>query len=355
MQKKSVVRTTRITLFAGVSVVALMTASPALLAADLPVKAPLIAPAPVPQDRWTWWLEGGAFNTGDPNFGPFPFLATPVGITPKLGFEGAIGFDYSPAAWSPYHISGQFRYGAAQRKRKTFPANVAIPSPPGFIFHYATGFTRTTSAYATGAGSADIKEHHWLVDFAVGREFQLGSGQAQAKLGIRVADIYAKITGSGTVSGSDSPPPGFGSPITGTFSFLSRSKFLGVGPRVGIDGVLPLGGPWSLDYGGGVAVLFGKRSYDSSSTMTLVLNPTSVPPGIGTVNTATSSSSTGAVFNLDAQAGISYRFTSNFKMTVSYRFDGYWNALRTVNSAGAIVNEDRFYYGPMLRATLTFP
>ncbi len=261
MQKKSVVRTTRITLFAGVSVVALMTASPAVLAADLPVKAPLIAPAPVPQDRWTWWLEGGAFNTSDPYFGPFPFLATPVGITPKLGLEGAIGFDYSPAAWSPYHISGQFRYGAAQRKGKTFPANVAIPSPPGFAFHYPA-FTRTTTAYASGAGSADIKEHHWLVDFAVGREFQLGSGQAQAKLGVRVADIYAKVTGNGTLSGSDTTPPRFNSPITGVFSFLSRSKFLGVGPRVGIDGVLLLSGPWSLDYGGGVAVLFGKRSYE---------------------------------------------------------------------------------------------
>jgi Legionella pneumophila major outer membrane protein precursor len=349
MQKRSVVKATRTALFAGVSVIALMAASPAVMAADLPTKAPKIAPAPAPQDRWTWWVEGGAFNTSDPNFGPFPFLANPGGIQPNLGWEGAIGFDYGPAAWSPYHISGQFRYGAARRKDKSFPANVAIPSPPGFVFNNPT--TTTRPVFANGTGSADIKEHHWLVDFAVGREFQLGSGQAQAKLGIRVADIYAKITGSGVVSGGTTTGFG-GSPITGVFSFSSRSKFLGVGPRLGIDGINPLGGPWSLDYGGGVAVLFGNRSFDSNSTMTLTLtgHPTS-----GTATTATSSSDTGAVFNLDAQAGISYQFNPNFKMTASYRFDGYWNALRAPNSAGAIANEDVFYYGPMLRATLTFP
>jgi Legionella pneumophila major outer membrane protein precursor len=209
--------------------------------------------------------------------------------------------------------------------------------------------TRTTTAFITSTGSADLKEHHWLVDFAVGRDFALGSGQAQAKLGIRVADIYAKVTGSGTSAGLS----GGGSPITGVFSFASRSKFLGVGPRLGIDGYVPLGGAWTFDYLAGAAVLFGKRSFDSSSSLTLTINPPG--GGTGTLNTAASSSSSGAVFNLDAQAGISYWFNPNFKMTASYRFDGYWNALRTVNSAGAIVNEDRFYYGPMLRATLTFP
>jgi Legionella pneumophila major outer membrane protein precursor len=351
MQNRSIISTTRTALFAGVSSIALIAASPAVMASDLPTKAPVIARAPVPQDRWTWWVEGGAFNTGDPAFGPFPFLATPVGITPKTGWEAAIGFDYSPASFAPYHISGQFRYGAARRKSQSFPANVAISSPPGFVF--TNPYTRTTSAFAAGAGSAEIKEHHWLVDFAVGREFQLGSGQAQAKLGVRVADIYAKVSGSGAVSGGTSPGFG-GSTITGVFSFTSRSKFLGVGPRLSIDGGMPFAGRWSLDYSGGVAVLFGNRSFDSNSTMTLHINP----PGGATgtlLTTAASSSDVGAVFNLDAQAGVSYWFTPTFKMTASYRFDGYWNALRTVDSTGAIVNEDRFYHGPMLRATLKIP
>jgi hypothetical protein len=340
---------TRHALFAGISVAALMLASPAARAADLPTKAPIFAPRLAIQDRWVWWGEGGAIKAGDPAFGPFPFLTTPVGIQPGIGWEAAVGFDFVPANFSPYHISGQFRYGESQRKNKVFPANVAIPSPPGFHFG-----TRTTSAFASGTGTAEIKDQHWLIDFAVGRDYQLGSGQVQAKIGIRIADIKVKITGSGTVSGSDTPPPGFGSPITGIFAFIQRSRFLGVGPRVGVDGSVPLNGGWTFDYVGGVAVLFGDRKLDSTSTMTLVLNPGGGQQ-VGTVNTAFSDSSFGAVFNLDAQAGFSYWFTRNFKMTASFRFDGYWNALRTVNTDGAIVNENRFYYGPMLRATLVFP
>ena len=128
----AVMTSTRNTLFAGISVVALMFASSAARGADLPgrlpSKAPIFAPA-LPQDRWTWWAEGGAIKAGDPAFGPFPFLTSPIGITPKWGWEAAIGFDFAPVMFSPYHISGQFRYGEARRKNKTFPANVAIPSP----------------------------------------------------------------------------------------------------------------------------------------------------------------------------------------------------------------------------------
>src|SRR5262249_11367855 len=343
------------TLLAGASMIALAVVSSGVLAADLkPLvrKAPPVI-APPPQDRWTWWAEGGAFNTGDPSFGPFPFLAAPIGITPNIGWEAAVGFDYVPAALQIYHFSGQFRYGAAQRS-KLFPASLASPSPPGLKFFYPARGPRTTSAFVNGVGSAELKEHHWLVDFMVGRDFQLGSSRAQGQIGIRIADIYAKITGNGSVSGSDTPPPGTGSPITGVFSFAPRSRFLGVGPLLGIIGAQPLGGSWALDYLGGVAVLFGDRKFDSSSAMTLTLNPV-ISPAVATLNSALSNSSFGAVFNLDAQLGISYWFTPSLKATLSYRFDGYWGALRTVNAAGAFVNEDRFYYGPMFRVTYTFP
>jgi hypothetical protein len=70
--------------------------------------------------------------------------------------------------------------------------------------------------------------------------------------------------------------------------------------------------------------------------------------------TALSASSTVGVFNLDAQVGISYWLTHNFKLTASYRFDGYFNALTIIESNGALGQQDRFYYGPMLRGTITF-
>ena len=61
-----------------------------------------------------------------------------------------------------------------------------------------------------------------------------------------------------------------------------------------------------------------------------------------------------AIFNVDAQAGLSYWISPNLKATVGYRFDGYFKALKTLNSAGNVVDVDRFYDGPMVRLTSKF-
>ena len=244
----------RIALFAGVSSIALAAASSAVSAADLPVKAPVVAPAPAPRDLWTWWIEGGAFDTADPYFG----LSAPFnGITPRWGWEGAIGFDYRMGAFSPYHLSGQFRYGAAKRSS-------AFSRTESFFGGTSTPFSRTASPIVgTANGSADVKEHHWLVDFAVGREFALGSGMTQVKVGVRVAELYSKVTANEFFFGSFGPGA---TTVSGNLAFSNRSRFLGVGPRLGIDGSLPFAGSWSLDYLGGVAVLFGTRKFDSTTT-----------------------------------------------------------------------------------------
>src|SRR5690348_15471175 len=102
----------RIALLAGASVVALAVAAPSAGAADLSkptlTKAP--PPAPVAKDTWTWWIEGGAFNTTGGDFLPnVPGLVT----KPHWGPEGAIGFDWQPFA--PMHVVGQFRYGTAEK------------------------------------------------------------------------------------------------------------------------------------------------------------------------------------------------------------------------------------------------
>ena len=63
------------------------------------------------------------------------------------------------------------------------------------------------------------------------------------------------------------------------------------------------------------------------------------------------SSDSRAIFNVDAQAGLSYWINPNLKLTAGYRFDGYFRALKTLNSAGNVVDVDRFYNGPMVRLT----
>jgi opacity protein-like surface antigen len=51
--------------------------------------------------------------------------------------------------------------------------------------------------------------------------------------------------------------------------------------------------------------------------------------------------------------GLSYAVTQNLKATVSYRVDGYWNALQSFDSSGQAANLNRFYQGVMLRVSMT--
>jgi len=94
--------------------------------------------------------------------------------------------------------------------------------------------------------------------------------------------------------------------------------------------------------------LFGER------TVTLTI-PTPVLNG--------SVSDSPAVFNVDAEAGLSYWFNPTLKITASYRFDEYFKALKTDSVSNVLLttgpqfttsNIDRIYSGPMLRLTSTF-
>jgi hypothetical protein len=320
----------RLTLLAGVSVVALAAAAPNAVAADLSKPAITKAPPPaaVVKERWSWWLEGGAFNmSGDPATAGASFL----GGRPKWGPEGAAGFDWQPQGWGPWHLSGQFRYGSAEKSR-----------PLSAHFATAGGTTVTLS------GNQKIREDHWLVDFAVGRDFGLGNANAQWKLGLRVADLRSKLNANINVTATTFTPVGLVSVASvhkTVVGFQQRSTFVGAGPRFGVEGSTPLGGSWSFDWLAGAAVLFGERNLTQNITVAV---PTQ------------NSSDSAAVFNVDAQAGLAYWINPNLKITASYRVDAYFHALKTLNpaatvtSAPSIANVDRIYNGPMVRLTSTF-
>src|SRR5260221_3029634 len=101
------------------------------MAADLPVAYK--APPPESPGQFRIWAEGGAiWSGGDPvsqdfnlidftGFGGLGVFGGGIGggtgtiprhygLTPKVGWEAAAGFDYRIAG-SPWHVSGQFRYG----------------------------------------------------------------------------------------------------------------------------------------------------------------------------------------------------------------------------------------------------
>lgn len=328
-------------LLASASILAVALASAEAGASDLPTtKGPPVYQPPLPTDVWTAWVLGGySLAPGtDPAVGPIPF----VGMSPGPGWIAGAGVDYMAGSWAPYHISGDFRYGQNDRAARPFGMT-------GFPVQIGTG----SPAFVSTNGLANLSEDHWLVDFAVGRDFALGSGHVQAKLGVRVAEITSTLAGNGSLAGCFGPSLlSCFTPITGKVMFQSRSHFLGVGPRAGVDGSQPISGPWTFDYMGGAAVLFGRRSLSATESISSL-----VTGGGGTVNPVYASlyaADNAAVFNLDAQAGISYWVNPNFKITGAYLFDGYFSALKVLDANGNIVNQNRLYDGPLVQATIHF-
>ncbi len=329
----------RSVLFAGVTCFALAAASGAVRADDL-LSPRFIAmtPSPVAVNQWRVWVEGGAFDTlgdtvhfGDP--------ATDVGSLP-WGIEGAAGFDYRLAA-TPWHLSSQFRYGAT-RNSGPFTRDGTVDVPSFLVFGPFSIPVGTEPFPSVATGLFNNKEFHWLWDLAVGRDNALGIGGTQWNVGIRVAQIAAKTSGWGNfVAPTSFVAPSFLGVQPATFAFEQTTGFAGAGPRVSVDGSVPLGGAWTFDYSGGASVLFGGRSIKSD----VVGNAPAF--GIDALNV----SSNAAVVNLDGQAGLSYWLTPYLKVSASYRFDGYWGALKTINGDGASADANRFYSGPMLRLT----
>ena len=339
-------RGSRKLLLAGVSSIALAISAPAVMAADLPTKAPPLARvAPPPPSPWTWWIEGGAQATiGDPYV---PGLSPAFDAKPApWGWNAAGGFDYRFDGY--WHVSGDFRYGASKHKLQSIQ-NGCIGSS-------------SCNTLMTGSNSATRKEYNWVADFMVGRDVGLGLGNSQIKGGVRVAQIRG--TTNGNINWVTTNPI-----ITiGPSVYSQTNKFTGVGPRLALEGNDPIGGAWSIDYMFGIAGLFAHRS--TTQTAFTPLENFGFPCFSGCpINTSTSSN--GFVVNPDAMVGISYAISPTARLSLNYHVDAYFNAFRAfgagglppptfigqtvVASPGSPTNVNRIYHGPSLRLTVQTP
>ncbi len=342
----------RAALYGGASALAIAVAATPALAADLPFKA---RPPAVDNGEFRAFIEGGAvWTAGDPVRSSFPVLSgfggfsggTPgsFALRPRLGWEAAAGFDYRFAA-SPWHVSGQFRYGEGRTSAQS-PAGSFTST--GF---YGAGSTLTGSQSAT----TEDRETHWLADFAVGRDVDIGANRLQVKGGIRIAELTSKVTTTtnGSISITGIPPNPLGiSSLTyfNTVDNQQNTSFRGVGPRLGVEGAVPLGGSWQVDYLADAALLFGSRRLDNP----VVTSFSSVPFlfGASAVLNGTADKHSAVVPNLDAQLGLSYWINPALKLTASYRVDAYLGALTTYDPSGVgLTNVDRIYHGPRLTLT----
>jgi opacity protein-like surface antigen len=306
------------------------------------------------------WAEGRAAHLNNSNSGVAGLNNPAFDVGAKsLGWEGALGFDYSLD--NVWHVAGQFRYGQNKGAPKS--------SNPLAVFNIVTVVPTPvfTPIAIGGTNTAQHKENHWLADFMVGRGLGFGRGlPSMGRFGVRVAEIRGKTTGSAqwnnipaastfiTTPCTTAPTPAVC--LTHERDYTQQSSFLGAGPRLELDGSIPLAPRWSIEYMGGVAGLYGRRS---------VVQTVNINQSAGTLPASfvfpicaagcpvnAGASDNAWVPNADAMVGLSYAVTQNLKASVSYRFDGYWNALKSFNSNGQVTDLNRFYQGVMLRVSM---
>jgi hypothetical protein len=347
----------------------------AAFAADFPTayKAPVVA-----QPRqFTFWGEGGAIwsggdqilqsytpSSGSGLFGEFPLAgqASIFDLTPKFGWEAAAGFDYRMAN-SPWHVSGQFRYGMSGKGSGSGSAvgsiDPAIFGGGGDDIAFINGSDALTMSY---------RESRWIADIAVGRDmFDAGPDTLQLKGGLRVANF----TGTRNSSRFSSSSVGFTEPveiidgveatsfaIATSEASTTRTSFLGAGPVIGVDGSIPLAGSWAFDYLGNAGVLFGTQKSTTSTVTNFAVSPPALAVLTGvafgsSANTFTSERFA-TMFSADMQVGFSYWLTQNVKLGVAYRMDALVNVQNQDATAVSNFTPDRFTHGPRIRLTGQF-
>jgi hypothetical protein len=326
-------------------------------AADMPIYAK--AAAPIEQGRLRVWGEGGAiWSGGDPIDSAYtrssinPTLGMLVDqsgffpLVPKVGWEAATGFDYRFAG-TPWHVSGQFRYGEGRKTITSgFSDSLSISAGGGPVTTFAISDSENVGA----------KETYWLADFALGRDL-IGADALQFKFGARIAELRASVTSHESQRQSSTAGAGF--LLSGDNNVAQELKFLGAGPRFGVEGSVPMAARWTFDYLGDVAALFGTQNYYRRSTIdNFVFLP--VPaPGVITVPppTVDTAQKFATVFNADIQVGVSYWMSQNLKASLSYRLDAYFNAyagLDAKNDPKNLQQLNRYNHGPRLAVSAQF-
>ena len=297
------------------------------------------------------WLEGGAFWTGGTRFrsDPARFSAALTAIgdrwpsNSESGLGLGAGFDHRFAG-TRWHVNGEFRYGTAKGSNSLTTSILTADPDPNDPFLLSASITTETK----------LTERHWHADIGVGYDVLIGPSTLQVKFGLRAAEVAAKTvadTGATLTVISGVPPPDVTTASASNTRTVIRS-FLGIGPRVGLEGSVPLVGAWTLDYKGDAALLFGNTKIDTDSVTSFSIVSPSFILAISGIPSSSYWSKSITVMNADIQAGIGYWITPNWKISASYRLDVFIDPLRaSPDDALPAQSIDRYYHGPKLTMT----
>ena len=162
---------------------------------------------------------------------------------------------------------------------------------------FSSASIRQGDAFGGVHASGSRQDPYGFADYSLGHTLSFshdyGLGNMQATLGVRLSEPLASS--------------GF------TPAFDPR-RYMGVGPRLGLEGNAALPSSWVLEWKVGASLLYNDRS-------------------LGAVNTPLPSfTNTGSMLNVDGLLGLSYWFDSASKLTVGYRADYFKGGTRPSTS-----------------------
>jgi hypothetical protein len=199
--------------------------------------------------------------------------------------------------------------------------HLSIQTPTGLTsggsqgsYYFQTTPGTAFTAYNGTRGFTDLS-----VAQPLGFVRDLGIGKVEATFGARVAEPL--ITNGFTPS-------------------IDSRRYMGVGPRVGLQGNAPVSNsPWAIEWQLGASMLYGNGTSDGSNAN----NPL-----------APYSSQSGSVVNADGFLGLTRWFDAASKLTVGYRADAHLKDTTSLGLGGTppAQNPDRLDHGPIVRFTI---
>jgi hypothetical protein len=187
------------------------------------------------------------------------------------------------------------------------PLGFSSGGAPGSFYFRATPGT----AFNTFNGTRGFIDYSMTHGVRLGRD--LGIGDTQMTFGVRTAEPLIAN--------------GF------TPAFDDR-RFIGSGPRIGLQGSDRLQPSWGVEWQVGAAMLFGDKTGDTGGVNAVIPNY----------------AASGSMINVDGLLGLSYWFNSASKLTLGYRADAYFNkSAPTINLSTPSQTVD---HGPIVKFTI---
>ena len=295
--------------------------------------------------------------------------------SPQFGFdeEGKISFQPENSDWI---FSASIRYGRASKDRhahqQTYPSKQDYYLYPSFHVLHLTRFPRAARFADTSVRNS---EQHTIIDFQAGQDVGLGlfgkNGSSTVNLGVR----FAQFRDKSNISLKSDPDWHFQGKYyyynaykiefliqpyhSNAAGFRADRSFRGVGPSLSWSGSAPFagnaqGGELDVDWGVNAALLFGRqrtrvqhhstvrynnggRGYFYYGTNGVLATMTHNAPQAKTRSRNVTAP------NVGGSVGLSWKL-QNFKMSLGYRADFFFNAID--GGIDARKNENRGFFGP---------